>query len=122
VEGPRRRRRRVISTLALHHLPSTAHLEACFDEIARIAGTGRTAARAVHEAFDGYRTALAAAGPYLAARVADLDDVRQRVVAACLGVAVPGVPDPGCAPFWKWPGVNLRASPPPTWGSSSGHA
>jgi len=68
---------------------------ALFDEIARIAGTGRTAARAVHEAFDGYRTALAAAGPYLAARVADLDDVRQRVVAACLGVAVPGVPDPG---------------------------
>jgi phosphoenolpyruvate-protein phosphotransferase (PTS system enzyme I) len=68
---------------------------ALFDEIARIAGTGRTAARAVHEAFGGYREALAAAGPYLAARVADLDDVRQRVVAACLGVPVPGVPDPG---------------------------
>lgn len=68
---------------------------ALFDEIARIAGSGRTAARAVHEAFAGYRKALAAAGPYLAARVADLDDVRQRVVAACLGVAVPGVPDPG---------------------------
>ncbi len=46
-------------------------------------------------AFAGFREALAAAGPYLAARVADLDDVRQRVVAACLGVAVPGLPDPG---------------------------
>jgi phosphotransferase system enzyme I (PtsI) len=56
---------------------------------------GRTAARAVFEAFLSYRDALAAAGPYLAARVADLDDVRQRVVAACLGVPVPGLPDPG---------------------------
>jgi len=57
--------------------------------------SGRTAARAVYEAFSGYREALAAAGEYLAARVADLDDVRQRAVAACLGVPVPGVPDPG---------------------------
>ncbi len=30
----------VISTLVLHHLPSTAHLEACFDEIARILRPG----------------------------------------------------------------------------------
>jgi phosphotransferase system enzyme I (PtsI) len=56
---------------------------------------GRSAARAVFLAFAGFREALAAAGPYLAARVADLDDVRQRVVAACLGVPVPGLPDPG---------------------------
>src|SRR5262245_37938938 len=56
---------------------------------------GLTAARAVHEAFDGFREALAAAGPYLAGRVADLDDVRQRAVAVCLGVPVPGVPEPG---------------------------
>jgi phosphotransferase system enzyme I (PtsI) len=56
---------------------------------------GLTAARAVHDAFAGFRAALAAAGPYLAARVADLDDVRQRAVAACLGVPVPGVPEPG---------------------------
>ncbi|MDQ1652119.1 MAG: phosphoenolpyruvate-protein phosphotransferase system enzyme, partial [Cryptosporangiaceae bacterium] len=59
---------------------------------------GATAARAVYEAFGEYRTMLAAAGEYLAARVADLDDVRQRVVAGCLGVPVPGVPDPG-VPF-----------------------
>jgi phosphotransferase system enzyme I (PtsI) len=56
---------------------------------------GRTAARAVFEAYARYRDALAAAGPYLAQRVVDLDDVRQRVVAACLGVPVPGLPDPG---------------------------
>jgi len=30
----------VISTLALHHLPSTAHLEACFAEIARVLRPG----------------------------------------------------------------------------------
>lgn len=56
---------------------------------------GLPAARAVWEAFAGYREALAAAGGYLAARVADLDDVRDRVVARLLGVPVPGVPAPG---------------------------
>jgi phosphotransferase system enzyme I (PtsI) len=56
---------------------------------------GLPAARAVWETFGGYREALAAAGGYLAARVADLDDVRDRVVARLLGVPVPGVPDPG---------------------------
>jgi phosphotransferase system enzyme I (PtsI) len=56
---------------------------------------GRTAARAVYEAFETYLSALAGAGAYLAGRVADLADVRQRAVAACLGVPVPAVPDPG---------------------------
>jgi len=56
---------------------------------------GKTGARAIFEAYAKYRDVLAAAGPYLAERVADLDDVRQRAVAACLGVPVPGVPDPG---------------------------
>jgi phosphotransferase system enzyme I (PtsI) len=56
---------------------------------------GLPAARAVWEAFAGYRDALAAAGGYLAARVADLDDVRDRVCARLLGVPLPGVPDPG---------------------------
>jgi phosphotransferase system enzyme I (PtsI) len=36
---------------------------------------------------------LADAGEYLAARVPDLDDVRARAVAACLGVPAPGVPE-----------------------------
>ena len=38
---------------------------------------------------------LAAAGPYMAERVADLDDLRNRTVATLLGVPMPGVPDPG---------------------------
>jgi phosphoenolpyruvate-protein phosphotransferase (PTS system enzyme I) len=53
---------------------------------------GATAARAVFDAYGSYREMLAGAGEYIAGRVTDLDDVRQRVVAACLGVPVPGVP------------------------------
>ena len=50
---------------------------------------------AVDDSFAEYRDLLAAAGPYLAQRVADLDDLRNRAVAVLLGVAMPGVPDPG---------------------------
>src|SRR5262249_35567130 len=50
---------------------------------------------AIYEAYGRYRDMLASAGPYLAARVADLDDIRQRAVAVCLGVSAPGVPAPG---------------------------
>jgi len=57
--------------------------------------SGRAAVTAVAEAFAGYRSLLAAVGPYLAERVADLDDIRNRTVAALLGVPMPGVPDPG---------------------------
>jgi phosphotransferase system enzyme I (PtsI) len=57
--------------------------------------SGRAAVTAVAEAFAGYRALLAAAGPYLAERVADLDDIRNRTVAVLLGVPMPGVPDPG---------------------------
>jgi phosphotransferase system enzyme I (PtsI) len=53
---------------------------------------GVAAGRAVFEAFDGYRAALAGAGEYLAARVADLDDVRDRTVARLSGLPMPGVP------------------------------
>lgn len=52
-----------------------------------------TAERAVYDAFAMYRELLANAGEYLAGRVADLDDVRNRVVARLLGVPMPGVPD-----------------------------
>ncbi|HEU5156217.1 MAG TPA: phosphoenolpyruvate--protein phosphotransferase [Streptosporangiaceae bacterium] len=55
------------------------------------AGIG--AARAVFEGFAGYRAALAGAGEYLAARVADLDDVRDRVVARLRGLPMPGIPE-----------------------------
>ncbi|MDQ0989707.1 phosphoenolpyruvate--protein phosphotransferase [Streptomyces sp. V3I7] len=58
----------------------------------RIAG-GSSAARAVYDAFAAYRELLAAAGEYLAGRVADLDDVRDRIVAQLLGVVMPSIPD-----------------------------
>jgi phosphotransferase system enzyme I (PtsI) len=53
---------------------------------------GMAAARAVFEAFDGFRAAIAGAGGYLAARVADLDDVRDRAIARLRGLPMPGVP------------------------------
>jgi phosphoenolpyruvate-protein phosphotransferase (PTS system enzyme I) len=65
------------------------------EKVEQATAAGRTAARAVFEAFAGYREELAEASEYLAARVADLDDVRDRAVARLLGVPMPGVPDPG---------------------------
>ena len=56
---------------------------------------GEPAARALTAAFGVFRAALAAAGPYMSGRVADLDDLRDRSVAGVLGVPVPGVPSPG---------------------------
>jgi phosphotransferase system enzyme I (PtsI) len=56
---------------------------------------GSTAAYAIHEAFTAYREAFLAGGEYLAERVADLDDVRDRTVAVTLGLPMPGVPQPG---------------------------
>ena len=63
------------------------------ESVEALTGAGRSAARAVWEAFAGYREMLAGAGEYLAARVADLDDVRDRAVAVLLGVPVPGMPE-----------------------------
>ncbi|MBX6768355.1 MAG: phosphoenolpyruvate--protein phosphotransferase, partial [Actinomadura rubrobrunea] len=63
------------------------------DGVAAKIGEGTAAARAVYEAFGAYRDVLAGAGEYLAARVADLDDIRDRAVARLLGVPVPGVPE-----------------------------
>jgi phosphoenolpyruvate-protein phosphotransferase (PTS system enzyme I) len=60
--------------------------------MAKIVG-GLTAARAVFEAFEVYRETLAGAGGYLAGRVADLEDVRDRTVARLRGLPVPGIPD-----------------------------
>lgn len=63
------------------------------DDVARRVNAGRTAARAVWEACSSFRETLAQSR--LGDRVADLDDVRDRIVAACRGVAPPQVPDPG---------------------------
>src|SRR4029450_8969857 len=56
---------------------------------------GKAAVTAVADACEDFRAMLAAAGPYMAERVADLDDLRNRTVATLLGVPMPGVPDPG---------------------------
>jgi phosphotransferase system enzyme I (PtsI) len=54
--------------------------------------TGATAERAVHEAFGVFRDMLAGMGEYMAARVADLDDLSRRAVARLSGVPAPGIP------------------------------
>lgn len=56
---------------------------------------GTSAPVAVDRALAVHRQAFQAAGGYLAERVTDLDDIRDRAVAACLGLPPPGVPDPG---------------------------
>jgi len=62
-------------------------------DVERRVTVGSTAERAVYDALSAYRALLAGAGEYLAGRVADLDDVRNRIVARLLGVPMPGVPD-----------------------------
>ncbi|MGH8891582.1 MAG: phosphoenolpyruvate--protein phosphotransferase [Acidothermaceae bacterium] len=65
------------------------------DDVARRIDAGATAARAIWEAFGVFHDALRRGGGYLAERVDDLDDVRNRIVASCLRVALPEVPAPG---------------------------
>ncbi|PFG32122.1 phosphoenolpyruvate--protein phosphotransferase [Paramicrobacterium agarici] len=62
--------------------------------VTQATGSGKTAERAVFEAFASFRDQLAAMGGYLGERAADLDDVSQRVIAHLRGVAAPGVPQP----------------------------
>lgn len=64
------------------------------DAIDEALAAGKTAERAVFEAFASFRDQLAAMGGYLGERAADLDDVSQRVIADLGGVAAPGVPNP----------------------------
>jgi phosphotransferase system enzyme I (PtsI) len=62
-------------------------------DVERRITVGSSAERAVYDAFAAYRALLSTAGDYLAGRVADLDDVRNRIVARLMGVPMPGVPD-----------------------------
>ncbi len=62
-------------------------------DVERRIDSGSSAARAVHDAFAAYREMLAGADDYFAGRVADLDDIRDRLVAHLLGVPMPGLPD-----------------------------
>ncbi|WP_024877031.1 phosphoenolpyruvate--protein phosphotransferase [Saccharomonospora piscinae] len=50
------------------------------------------AARAVYEAANNFAHALSSAGGYMAERVRDVQDVRDRIIAELLGVEPPGVP------------------------------
>ena len=59
---------------------------------------GRDAPHAISAVLAAYRAGFVAAGGYLAERAADLDDLRDRAVAVCLGRPMPGVPAPG-VPF-----------------------
>jgi len=55
---------------------------------------GKTAERAVFEAFAAFRDLLTSMGGYMGERATDLNDVSQRVVAHLQGVSAPGVPTP----------------------------
>ncbi|MEB0002219.1 phosphoenolpyruvate--protein phosphotransferase [Cryobacterium sp. RTC2.1] len=63
------------------------------DDLTERLATGKTAERAVFEAFSAFRDQLTELGGYLAERAADLDDVSQRVIAQLGGRAAPGVPE-----------------------------
>lgn len=64
------------------------------DAVTGLLAEGKTAERAVFEAFATFRDSLAELGGYLAERAADLDDVCRRVIANLAGLPAPGVPDP----------------------------
>lgn len=65
---------------------------AVIEDVHERIGLGKTAERAVFEAFQSFREALKGAGGLMAGRVADLRDVSQRAVAHLSGIATPGVP------------------------------
>ncbi|HEY8060553.1 MAG TPA: PEP-utilizing enzyme, partial [Acidimicrobiales bacterium] len=54
---------------------------------------GSNAARAAFDAFGATREVLLTLGEYFAARVTDLDDIRNRTVALLLDVPAPGIPE-----------------------------
>jgi phosphotransferase system enzyme I (PtsI) len=63
------------------------------DDISQRISTGKTAERAVFEAFRVFREMLIDLGGYMGERANDLDDVSQRVIAVLSGRAAPGVPE-----------------------------
>jgi phosphotransferase system enzyme I (PtsI) len=63
--------------------------------VAQLVRTGRPAARAAWEAFGAYRDMRAADPLRAVPDRAELDDVRDRVVARLLGEPTPAIPDPG---------------------------
>lgn len=69
--------------------------ETLLDAVDTAIDGGADAPHAITDALAEHRAAFEAAGGYLAERVSDLDDLRDRLVAACLGLPMPGVPSPG---------------------------
>ncbi|MBB2943118.1 phosphotransferase system enzyme I (PtsI) [Actinoplanes lutulentus] len=69
--------------------------EALRDAVREHVADGADAVHAVDRAFGAYREMFLDAGGYLAERVADLDDLRNRAVAVLLDLPMPGVPHPG---------------------------
>jgi phosphotransferase system enzyme I (PtsI) len=65
------------------------------DGVAMAVRDGHQAPHAVATVLAEHRAALLAAGGLLATRAADLDDLRDRVVARCLGLPMPSLPAPG---------------------------
>ena len=65
---------------------------AVLEDIEERISSGKTAERAVFEAFRSYQYVLESMGGYMAGRGADLKDIAQRVVAHLQRVPVPGVP------------------------------
>jgi phosphotransferase system enzyme I (PtsI) len=63
------------------------------DEIKRATSLRSNAARATYEAFGKQRALMLTLGEYFAARVTDLDDIRNRTVALLLNVPAPGIPE-----------------------------
>jgi len=65
------------------------------EAVAEGVGAGMDAPHAIDTALAAHRAAFEAAGGYLAERATDLNDLRDRAVAFCLGRPMPGIPDPG---------------------------
>lgn len=62
-------------------------------DISKRIESGKTAERAVFDAFSAFQKMLEGMGGYMGERAADLADVAQRVIAHLRGVAAPGVPE-----------------------------
>ncbi|MEV4249833.1 phosphoenolpyruvate--protein phosphotransferase [Streptosporangium canum] len=65
------------------------------EEAERLTAEGLDAARALDRAFSAHEKAMLELGGYFAERAADLEDLRNRAVAAALGQPMPGLPEPG---------------------------
>lgn len=65
------------------------------ERIALLIREGAGSVAAVVAAFGEFRVQLAAAGPYMAERADDVQDICNRVVCHLLALPMPGVPDPG---------------------------